>query len=155
MLSLQDRFLCPVELLEIFLMGDMWSRRRLPSDRTSIGWPRHEGHGRCMYFKMEKSWLREDGFKPGVVRSTLSGQGSATVRLTSKAEGLWSHFMGLKKPIWEEQFKRKNKEVSRIKELNDVEDTRTLLEEEMRGRQGKTEIAVKEVTKLEIGRPHV
>ena len=64
-------------------------------------------------------------------------------------------FYGLKKPIWEEQFKRKNKEVSRIKELNDMEDTGTLLEEEMRGWQGKKEVAVKEDTKLEMGRPHV
>ena len=57
-----DRFLCFVELLDLFPATEVTALPRPLSDHTAILWkPQGEPH-RPPYFKMDRSWFREDGF---------------------------------------------------------------------------------------------
>ena len=54
-----DRFLCLVELAEHFPLALL---RPLP-DHTPLVWAGYEEHDKFKYFKLDRSWLREVGFK--------------------------------------------------------------------------------------------
>ena len=70
-----DRFLCSVELMERFLEADVIALPRPISDHCPIVWQTHEGQGRTTYFKMDKSWLRERGFKEEIMEVWRSQDG--------------------------------------------------------------------------------
>ena len=58
-----DRFLWSIELLAHFLLAKVTSRPRSLSDHTPISWSTQVGPGRPTYFKMDRLWLRDGGFK--------------------------------------------------------------------------------------------
>ena len=63
MLSQLDRFLCLIELVELYPLKDVQSLLRPLSDHMPIIWATNEGQQRPTYFKVDRSWLREAGFK--------------------------------------------------------------------------------------------
>ena len=69
MRSRPDRFLCLVELAEQFTLADVRSLLRPLSDHTTLVWAGNEGIGKPTYFKMDRSWLREVGFKEEVEKA--------------------------------------------------------------------------------------
>ena len=54
-LSSLDRFLCSIDILELFPLTDIWSPLRPLSDHNPITWQTHEGEGRKSYFKFDRS----------------------------------------------------------------------------------------------------
>ena len=63
MRSRLDKFLGLVELAEHFPLTDVRSLPWPLSDHTPLVWTDNEGFGRSTYFKLDRSWLREVGFK--------------------------------------------------------------------------------------------
>ena len=57
-----DRFLCSVEILEVFPLAMVIALPRPVSDHTPIMWTSHGETDRPPYFKMDRSWFREEGF---------------------------------------------------------------------------------------------
>ena len=122
-----DRFLCMTELAEKFPLADVHLLPRPLFDYTPIVWTAKEGQGRFTYFKVDKSWVREVGFKEEVESAWFSqaSQGSLdrTKRLADKIIGLWGNLTEFKKCIRDERSK-KRQEVTMIKNLDNVEDRR-------------------------------
>ena len=56
-------FLCSVKLTECFPLADVRSLLRPLSNCTPLVWAGNEGHGGSMYFKLNRTWLREVDFK--------------------------------------------------------------------------------------------
>ena len=56
---------------------------------------------------------------------------SYILRLAKNLEGLQRHLIRIQRQVWEDSTRR-NEALSRIKQLDNVEDTRSLLEDEAR-----------------------
>ncbi|XP_078445744.1 uncharacterized protein LOC144714826 [Wolffia australiana] len=121
-----DRFLCSVELMERFPGADVRALSRPISDHIPIMWQSHEGHGRTTYFKIDKSWLREGGFKEEVkgIWRTHSEQESGANRLAIRIDGLRDHLKSYKRRIKEARCRVRIEALTRIRELDEVEDNR-------------------------------
>ena len=124
MLSRLDRFVCLIETVELFLLVDVRSLSRPLSDHTLIVWTTNEGQRRSTYFKVDKSWLIEVGFKEEVERAWSSHvtHGYETKRLVDKIEGVRKRLMLLQKHIREERSKWRHEALTRIKQLDNLED---------------------------------
>ena len=63
--SIIDRFLYSPELSDIYALVEVTSLPRPLSNHTPLLWASHVGLARPTYFKMYRSWYRQDGFKGG------------------------------------------------------------------------------------------
>ena len=95
MSSLLDRFLCLMELVERYPLADVHSLPRLLSHHRPIIWATIEGQQQPTYFKVDRSWLREAGFKEEVERMWITDDsyGLKTKRLAVKIDGLRRRLM--------------------------------------------------------------
>ena len=96
-----DWFLCSVELLERFSKAYVLALPRPISDHCPILWQTHEGHGRTTYLKMDKSWLRERGFKEKNMEVWRSHTGleMGSKKLTGCIERVRGHLMKYRRRI--------------------------------------------------------
>ena len=149
-----DRFLSSTELVELFPLADVRLLPRPLSDHTPIVWASNEGHRLSTYLKIDKSWLRKVGFKEEVERewSSQVNHGSETKRLANKITGLQRSLMVRRKHIWEERSKRRYEALTRIKQVDHLEDMQGLEEEEVKERKAWQNIVEGEDWKLEIDR---
>ena len=71
------------------------------SDHTPISWSTQAGPNRPTYFKMDRSWLRDEGFKSDIVKWWHSHPnfGSASDRLITKLKDLRYHLFNLRTQI--------------------------------------------------------
>ena len=147
-----DRFLCSVELLERFPQADVRALPRPISDHSPIIWQTHEGHGRTTYFKMDKSWLRERGFKEEVkaVWRSHAGIETGSTKLAKCIEGLRGHLMCYRRKVREERYKVRVEALAKIRELDDKEDNRGVLAEEVQDRKKWRLIVAEEDRKEEM-----
>ena len=134
--SCLDRFLCLVELMERFSEADVLALPRPISDHCLIIWQTHEGHGRTTYLKMDKSWLRERGFKEEIMEVWRSQDGleMGSVRLMGCIDRVSGHLMSYRRTIREARCKVRVEALAKIRELDDVEDRRGLIDSEMQNR---------------------
>ena len=63
-----DRFLYSPELSDIYALAEVTSLPRPLSDHIPILWTSHVGPVRPTYFKMDRSWFRQAGFKEDLIR---------------------------------------------------------------------------------------
>ena len=95
--SQQDRFLYSIELAESYPLADVQSLLRPLLNHTSIIWAKNKGQQQLTYFKVDRLWLREDGFKEEVERtwSMHDSHSSETKRLADKIKvyrgALWCY----------------------------------------------------------------
>ena len=132
-----DRFLCSVELLEWFSGADVRALPRPISDHCPIIWQTHEGLGRTTYFKMDKSWLRERGFKEEIMEVWRSHarEETGSKKLTGCIGRVRGYLMQYRRRIRETRCKVRVEALAKIRELDDVEDSRGLTAGEVQQRR--------------------
>ena len=132
-----DRFLCSVELMERFTEADVVALPRPISDHCPILWQTHEGQGRTTYFKMDKSWLRERGFKAGIMElwKPQDGLETGSVKLTGCIDRVRKLLMRYRRTIREARCKVRGEALAKIREFDDVEDRRGLIESKVQNRR--------------------
>ena len=96
-----DRFLCSIELLARFPLAEVTSLPRPLSDHTPILRSTQLGPGRPTYFKMDRSWLRDEGFKRDIAEwwHSLLNFGSALDRIITKLKDFCHHLFNLRRQI--------------------------------------------------------
>ena len=96
-----DRFLCSIELLALLPLAEVTSLPRLLSDHTPILWSTQVGPDRTNYFKMDRSWLCDGGFKRDIAEWWHShlNFGSALDRLITKLKDFRHHLFNLLRQI--------------------------------------------------------
>ena len=81
-----DQFLYSPELSNVYTLTEVTSLPRPLSDHTPLLWVSQAGPSRPTYFKMDRSWFRQDGFKGELERwwkaHTASGPTSAQLATT-------------------------------------------------------------------------
>ena len=107
------------------------------SDHCPIIWQTQEGHGRTTYFKLDKSWLGESGFKEEIKEVWRSHTGSemGSKNLTRCTERVRGYLMKYRRRIRESRCKVRVEALAKIIELDDVEDSRGLIASEMQERR--------------------
>ena len=129
------RFLCSVEILELFLAAEVTALPRPISDHTPIIWQSQGELDRPPYFKMDSSWFREEGFSEELAKwwETHPARGSASARLVTKLSRLRRHLIERQRRICEDGMRTRDDALSAIQELDVLEDTRPLSTEEHEG----------------------
>ena len=132
-----DRFLCSVELLDLFPAAEVTALPRPLSDHTPILWRPQVEPDRPSYFKMDRSWFREDGFMEELANwwEAHPARSSASTRLVAKLNGLRRHLIGRRREIREERTRIRDEALKVIQELDVLEDTRPLSVEEHAARK--------------------
>ena len=92
-----DRFLCSTELLALFPLAEVISLPRPLSGHMPISWSANVGLGRPTYFKMDRSCLRDGGFKRDITELWQSYQNfsSDSTRFITKLKDFRHHLFTL------------------------------------------------------------
>ena len=123
-----DRFLCSIEQLDRFPLAEVTSLPCPLSDHTPISWSTQVGPGRSKYFKMDRSWLHNGGFKRDIAvwwHSHLNF-GSASDRLITKLKDLRYHIFNIRMQIWTAQTRNRDTARACVQTLDAIEDLRPL-----------------------------
>ena len=128
-----DRFLCSIELLARFSLAEVTSLPRPLSDHTPILWSTHEGLGRPTYFKMDRSWLHDGGFKRDIAEwwHAHLNFGSASDQLITKLKDFCHHLFNLDQ-IRIARTRNRDIALTCIQVLDVMEDVRPLTADEIR-----------------------
>ena len=147
-----DRFLCSFELLDQFPLAEVTSLPRPLSDHTPISWSTQTGPNRPTYFKMDRSWLRDEGFKRDVVEWWHSHPnfGSASDRLITKLKDLRYHLFNLRRQIRTTRTQNRDTALARIQTLDALEEQRSLTTEEARERKTSREEVAEADLRIEM-----
>ena len=123
-----DRFLYTPELLDIHALAEVTSLPRPLSDHTPILWASQAGPARPIYFKMDRSWFRHDGFKAGIEgwwrNHTVFG--SATTRLAKKLLHVRHYLFEIRRQLRSDRTRCRDAALTCIQELDAKEDTHPL-----------------------------
>ena len=105
-----DRFLCSVEMLEVFPSARVTALPRPISDHTPIMWTSHGETDRPPYFKIDRSWFREEGFVEDLATlwEAQPARGFASARLVTKLNGLRHHLIGWRRRIREDRTRTRD-----------------------------------------------
>ena len=128
-----DRFLCSTELLALCPLAEVSALPRPLSDHTPILWSAKVGEVNPTYFKMDRSWFRDDKFKEDLCawwRSRQS-QGPVADSLVDKLKDLRHHLRGLRSQIRAARTQDRDAALSRVQALDEIEDTRPLTSDEL------------------------
>ena len=147
-----DRFLCSIKLLDRFPLAEVTSLLRPLSDHTPISWSTQAGPSRPTYFKMDRSWLRDEGFKRDIVEWWHSHPnfGSASYRLITKLKDLRHHLFNLRRQIQTTRTRNRDTAVARIQMLDAFEERRSLTTEESRERKTSREEVAEADLRIEM-----
>ena len=132
-----DRFLCSTKLLAMFLLAEVLSLPHPLSDHTPISCSAKVGPRRLTYFKMDRSWLRDRGFKRDKTEWWLSHLtfGSASTRLITKLKDFRHHLFTLRWQIRTSWTRNRESVLAQVQTLDAMEDLRPLTREETRERK--------------------
>ena len=114
--SRQDRFLCYTELLALFPLAEVISLPRPLSDHMPIWWSAKVGACQLTYFKMDRSWLLDEGFKRDIIEWWQSHLtfGSASTRLITKLKDLRHHLFTLRRQIRTSRTQNRDNALARV-----------------------------------------
>ena len=96
-----DRFLCSVEMMAAYPLAEVSALPRPLSDHTPITWSAKAGDARPTYFKMDRSWLRDEKLKADIIewwRSRFTF-GQTADQLITKLKDLRHHLFDLRRQI--------------------------------------------------------
>ena len=139
-----DRFLCSIELLDRFPLVEVISLPRPLSHHTPISWSTQAGPSRPTYFKMDRSWLRDEGFKRDIFAWWHSHPnfGSASDRLITKLKDFCHHLFNLRRQIQTTRIRNRDTALARVQTLDALEEQRPLtIEESMERKTSRVEVA--------------
>ena len=132
-----DRFLCSVEMLAAYPLAEVSALPRPLSDHTPITWSAKAGDARPTYFKMDRSWLRDEKLKADISewwRSRLTF-GQTADQLVTKLKDLRHHLFDLCRQIRVSRTQARDAALMRVRLLDAAEDLRPLSAEEDRERK--------------------
>ena len=129
-----DRFLCSNELLAAFPLAEVSTLPRPLSDHTPILWVTQVGNAKPTYFKLDKSWLRDERLKGEIVQwwSSRLAFGSASDQLSTKLKDLRYHLFARQRQILTARTQSRDVALTRIQALDVVEDSRPLTLDEVK-----------------------
>ena len=132
-----DRFLYSPELSDAYALAEVTSMPRPLSDHTPLLWSSQVGSARPTYFKMDRSWFRQDGFKEDIERwwSSISATGSTSTRLASKLLKFRHYLFERRRQIRVDHTHHRDEALSRIQTLDILEGSRPLVREELMERR--------------------
>ena len=132
-----DRFLYSPELWDICGLAEVTSLPRPVSDHTPLVWASQMGADRPTYFKLERSWFRQDGFKENIEVwwRSLNVPGSTSARLANKLLKLRHHLFETRRQFRLDSTRRQDEALSRIESLDILEGSRPLEPDELMERQ--------------------
>ena len=124
-------------MLASFPLAEVTSLPRPLSDHTPILWSTHGSPSRPTYFKMDRSWLRDGGFKRDIVEWWHShlNFSSALDQLITKLKDLRYHLFNIRQQIRLDRTHNRDTALTRIQTLDAMEDVRPLTVEETRERK--------------------
>ena len=95
------------------------------SDHTPIIWKSQGEIDRPPYFKMDRSWFREEGFAEDLANwwEAHPARGFASTRFVMKLSELRHHLIGWRRRIREDRTRNRDGALSAIQELDVLEDT--------------------------------
>ena len=128
-----DRFLCSTELLAAFPLAKVSALPRPLSDHTPIVWAARVGSTKPTYFKLDRSWLRDGTLKNEILEwwgSRLTF-GAASEQLCITLKDLRHHLFPRHHKIRSKRTQSRDAALARVQALDDIEDSRTLLLEEV------------------------
>ena len=127
-----DCFLCSVEMLAAYPLAKVSALPRPLSDHTPITWSAKGGDARPTYFKMDRSWLRDEKLKADISewwpsRITL---GQTADQLAIKLKDLRHHLFDLRRHIQVARTLARDAALMRVRCLDAAEDVSPLSTEE-------------------------
>ena len=130
----------------------MTSLPRLLSDHTPILWSTQVVLSWPTYFKMDRLWLRDGGFKRDIAKWWHShlNFGSTSDRLITKLKDLRHHLFNLRRQIWTAQTRNRDTPLARFLTLDAMEDLRPLMSKETRERKTCLDEVAKVDLKIEM-----
>ena len=139
-----NRFLCSPSLADAFPLAEVSSLPRTLSDHSPLVWVAQAGIARPTYFKMDRSWTREPGFKEGIEQwwSSRIIYGTSSSRLATKLTDFRRHLFELHRQICNDRTHRRDVALARIQALDEMEDSGPLwLSEAQERRSCQDEVA--------------
>ena len=123
-----DRFLYSPELSNICALAEVTSLPRPLSDHTPLLWTSQVGSARPTYFKMDRSWFRQDGFKEDILRCWTAHNDSAPTasRLATKLLKLRHYLFETRCQIRIDRNQRRDAALNHIQTMDALEDTRSV-----------------------------
>ena len=130
-------FLCSVELLAAFPLAEVSALPRPLSDHMPIIWLAKAGAARPTYFKMDRSWLRDEKLKGDICEWWRSRFifGPASDKLVTKLKDLRDHMFDLRSQIRAARTHARDAALTRVWVLDVVEDSRPLTSDKERERK--------------------
>ena len=132
-----DRFLCSNELLVAFPLAEVSTLSRPLSYHTPILWVTQVGDAKSTYFKLDRSWRRDERLKGEIVQwwnSRLAFK-SASDQLYTKLKDLRHHLFARRLQIRTARTQSRDAALARIQALDAVEDSRPLRLDEVKERK--------------------
>ena len=128
-----DRFLYSPELCDIYALAEVTSLPRPVSDHTPLVWASQMGAVRPTYFKLDRSWFRQDGFKENIEVwwRSINVPGSTSTRIANKLLKLRHHIFETRRQIRLDSTRRRDEALRRIESLDILEGFRPLEPEEL------------------------
>ena len=122
-----DRFLYSPELSDIYALAEVTSLPRPLFDHTPILWTSHVGPVWPTYFKMDRSWFRQAGFKEDLIRWWTAqdyGQTTPTTpQLAMKLQKLRHYLFEARRQIRSDRNRRRDAALTQIQTMDALEDT--------------------------------
>ena len=132
-----DRFLCTTEILDSFPLAEVTSLPRPLSNHTPIYWTTQLGEAKAIYFKMDRSWLRDGGLKQEITEwwcSRLTFR-LASDKLLTKLKDLCHHLFARRRQIRTSRTQMRDAALAQIFGLDNIEDARPLTPDEKKERK--------------------
>ena len=147
-----DRFLCSSELLAAFPLAEVSALPRPLSDHTPICWSSMVGSAKPTYFKLNRSWLRDEKLKRDILAWWVSrlSFGVASDKLVTKLKGLRHHVFELRRQIRTARTQAREIALARVQKLDAVEDMRRLTSKEEKVRKKNRDVVAKADLQLEL-----
>jgi hypothetical protein len=138
-------------MAELFPMAEVRSLEHPFSDHTPLLWVSNEGWRHGTYFKFDKAWLLEEGFR-GLVeeRWSFHVDGSAAARLEAKLRDLRTFLKVRIKQIREERGRKKEEALGEIARLDRAEDVGLLSDADRVYRARQIHVIQEEDRKVEM-----
>ena len=132
-----DRFLCSVEMLAGYPLTEVSALPRPLSDHTPITWSAKAGDARPTYFKMDRSWLRDEKLKADISEwwRSWSTFGQTADQLATNLKDLRHHLFDMRRQIRATRTQARDAALMRVRLLDEAEDLRPLSADENRERK--------------------
>ena len=145
-----DRFLFSPELSDVYALAEVTSLPRPLSDHTPLLWTSQVGLARPTYFKMDRSWFRQAGYKEDLIRWWTAQDYGPTMptmpQLVTKLQKLRHYLFEARRQIRTDRNRRRNAALTHIQMMDALEDTRSLTLGELQARRSARD----EVAELDL-----